>query len=147
MGFVEIYKSSGTEEDCLTVENPPVDLPSGAITDDITIVNLPSRSNFGSIKPIRFQDNIGEFYGQSLYSKNSISGGGCDEIPYGGIYSNTIGEFPNGDQVIYAGHLELDENTLENPISDGGALMNSLSPVDDMNIICPVASKSFVNGK
>jgi hypothetical protein len=137
----------GSEDECIAFENPPVNIPAAVKNNKITRLSLPSRSNFGSIEPITFQDSRDSFFGEALYLKSDISTNQCNNIDKDGWYSNILGTFPNGNQVWYGGHIQLDENTLENPIADGGVAMYSVSSFEDNDAVCPVASKSFVNSK
>ncbi len=142
--------TSTDEENCVAFLNPVVNLPSAVRTSEIISINLPNKSNnFGSIQPVSFQDTRIDFYGEAIYLKNDISANGrCSSIANDGIYPNLLGTFPNGAQVFYAGYLELDENTLENPLTDGGAAMISVKPgVEGDQPVCPVTPKSFVNSE
>jgi len=136
---------------CQWFRNPTVDLPSAVINQQIKQVSLPANTNanFGSIDPIQFPEN--EFYGEDLYLKQNIPTNGCSNIPDNGDYWNTLGTFPDGKQAWFAGNVQLDRNTLDNPLSDGGAAMMKIKIpsdevyYDDVGAQCPVPSKSFIN--
>jgi hypothetical protein len=141
-------------QDCIWSYNPEVDLPNGVITSDIRQVNFPISASFGMIEKILMPNQEEEYFGEAVYLKSSISTGGCDSILANGSYDNILGTLTNGQQGWYAGHLELDENTLENPIADAGAAMMKIVdllgvPSDSWRIteLCPVASKSFLNSE
>ena len=75
---------------------------------------------------------------------------GCDAIPRNGDYSLILGTLSDGSgQAFYMSYVELDENTVENPIPDagtfvfGGSAERALMP----GFYCPVAAKSFMNSK
>ena len=136
---------------CHLIYNPPVNIPNGVITSDIKQVSLPNKSNFGNIDPIIVLNRHYMEFGELLYAKNTFNTAGCSALNDNGDYDNVLGTFPDGSQAWYAGHIQLDENTLSNPIADGGAAMMNLyiTQYDDwaQDPQCPVASKSFVNRK
>ena len=140
-------------QDCIWSYNPIVNVPNGVLTSDIRQVSGLNRSNLGSIEKILIQNFEEKYFGEAYYLKNAISTASCNNISPNGDYSNILGSVSNGEQVWYAGHVVLDENTLENPLDDAGSTMTSIldalgapSNSDGRLEFCPVASKSFVNG-
>ncbi len=153
-----IFALEDPTKDCILSYNPVVNLPGAVITNDITRVSLPDRSQLGTIEGILMQDQDGGeqeelFFGGADYLKNDISNPSCSDIPANGDYSNVLGTFASGEQGWYAGHIVLDGNTIDNPIADAGSAMTTIANLrgiasyDEKYSICPVASKSFLNGK
>lgn len=133
---------------CLGVQggNPLVNLPAsiyGLWSANIRVLNLPSRSQFGTIDPVLASSyHVEHSFGEALHLVGGISGQQCDALVPDGRYHGILGNLASGGQVYYAGNIKLHENSLENPIVDGGAaLMSGVKP------ICPVPSKSFLNCK
>ena len=148
-GEVWIYNPSTTE--CYLVYNNRPNLPTSLQDSSFQTISLPNKSNFGTIDPVAAQNSFYVVFGEGLYLKNQLNNNDCSNIDDNGVYRNTLGSFPNGDQAYYAGHAELDENTLENPIVDGGAAMMRVNITGyydwDSDPQCPIPSKSFVNSK
>ncbi len=123
--------------------NPPVNLPFS--DPNIAVINLPGRSTFGSTPPVRgalpWQPYLQ--FGETLVLQNPIPRSQCDDA--GIDYSNTlhvIGNLANSNnQLRYARYLELDENTLDSPSSNGGG------DLVDVDGICSNPAMNFVNGK
>ncbi len=141
----EVWISDPSTNACFMVYNNRPNLPSSLQDSTFQTVSLPNKSSFGNIEPIAAQDLFMILYGEGLYLKNQLSNNDCSNIDDNGSYQNVLGTFPNGDQAYYAGHAELDENTLESPIADGGAAMMNVDKFSDP--LCPIPLKSFVNGK
>ena len=140
--------------DCIWSYNPIVNVPNGVLTSDIRQISGFTKSNFGSIEKILIQNQQEEYFGEAFYLKNTVSTTSCNAVSPNGDYSNILGSMSNGEQAWYAGHIVLDENSLENPVDDAGSAMTSIldalgaPPNNDARLeLCPVASKSFVNGK
>jgi uncharacterized protein (DUF1501 family)/uncharacterized protein (DUF1800 family) len=144
-GVTRIYDENTDE--CYTIYNPKIYLPDSFLADKRTIV-LPNKSNFNTIDPIIGQAGD-RLFGGGLYAKNKLTTTGCSDITEDGNYDNIIGIFPNGDQVYYAAGVQLDNNTVENPIADGGnGMMNTnASKYEDWasEARCPVPFSSFLN--
>ncbi len=140
-------------QDCRWSTNPPVNLPSAVITNDIRQISLPNgSSNFGRIEKVLIQEEQEEYFGEAFYLKNDVTSASCNAIPRNADYSNILGTSSTGAQAWYAGHVVMDENTVQNPIEDAGSEMvgilkqNSGSYDENYELyICPVASKSFLN--
>ena len=140
--------------ECKWSSNPTVNMPDGVITSAIRRITLPDKSNFGSIEKNLLDQQEDEYYGEAVYLKSDISLSGCSSIPANGDYSNILGTLTSGEQGWYAGHVELDENTIENPITDAGAAMATIANLQGLSkesdlrrALCPVAAKSFLNSK
>ena len=149
-GEVWIYDPSTT--DCYLIYNNRPSLPSSLQDSTFQTVSLPNKSSFGTIEPVATQERFEVMFGEGLYLKNQLNNNDCSNIDDNGSYQNVLGTFPNGDQAYYAGHAELDENTLENPLVDGGAAMmklNNITGYDEWNEVpqCPIPLKSFVNSE
>jgi len=123
--------------------NPRVNLPLGIYSawNSIRVVDLPVRSQFGSIAPILSSSyHVEHLFGEALYLKTAVWNHQCTHLENDGRYFGILGNIAGGGQAYYAGNIELHENTLDNPMSDGGAaLTTSVRP------ICPVPSRSFLN--
>ena len=150
-GKMEVW-APGTAYISLGEYNTRLNLPENLITNDIKKVELPNKSNFEEVDPIWQQYRIQSFYGEGLYAKKQIYTTGCADIGNDGVYRNILGTFPDGKQAWYEGHLQLDENTLTNPIADGGAAMMGVTLTNveyewDRYPLCPVPFKSFLNGE
>lgn len=147
----EVYIVNQENDDCFLVYNERPNLPSGLQDSTFQEVDLPNQSSFGTINPIPAQNYFDMYIGEGLYLKNELKNADCSAIDENGNYRNVIGTFPNGNQAYYAGHAILDENTVENPIADGGNAMMNIDITDYYNgeayIHCPVAAKSFLNSK
>lgn len=146
---------SNLESECISTYNPVVDLPTGAITSDIRQLSLPSMSSLGTIEKTLIQTTEEFYFGEAFYLQNDISTSGCSSISPNGIYANILGTLASGEQVWYAAHVETDENTLDNPVTDAGAAMTNIAELLGANDVdenysvsaCPVPSRSFVNGE
>ena len=103
-----------------------------------------------TVDPVPIQNFRDILYGEGLYLKNKLNNADCSAIDTDGVYRNVLGTFPNGQQAYYAGHGVLFENTVEDPIADGGNLMINVNVTgygEDFEPDCPVAPKNFLNGK
>jgi len=144
-GVFAIYPVDGG--DCIDVPtgNPPLLLTDDIIAqypDTIQTMSLPARANFDAIDPVLYGSYAPDFYGGAgIISKVSISDPLCDVLPTGDFGHNLIGTFPNGQQWYYDARILLDENTVENPIPDGGGA-NALA-----GTLCPNVPKTFLNRK
>ena len=147
----EVWIVDPSTTDCFLVYNNRPNLPNSLQDSSFRTVALPNKSSFGTIEPIAVQDAFYMLYGEGLYLKNQLDNNDCSDIDDNGSYRNVLGTFPNGNQAYYAGHAELDENTLENPIADGGAAMMNVNITGYYDYIsdpsCPIPLKSFLNGK
>jgi len=148
-GEVWIYDS--VTDDCYIIFNPPVNVPNGVLTSAIKKVSLPSVANFDVIQSILAHDDGNRKYGGGFSAKSKMTTAGCADIPDDGVYRGILGTFNDGTQVWYSGHSQLDENTLQNPIADGGYAMKkvTVSGYEEYysEPVCPVPIKSFVNSK
>ena len=137
---------------CFRTYNPKLDLPSDLIPINVRQITLPSKTTFTTINPVKVQERFYMEFGSGLSAKNKFSTAGCDNIQEDGKYQFILGTFPNGDQAMYNAHNYLDENSLDNPISDGGSTMMKMNTTgydndDHMVPVCPVPLKSFLNSK
>lgn len=124
--------------------NPPVDL-AGIVHEDIKFLDLPAITGFDKTSPVtgglpwqpEFQ------FGETLILSNALPRSQCTNE--GISYTNTVnivGNLAGSDtQVRYARYLELDENTIDHPIPNGGGNF-----VDDGGT-CSNPSMDFMNGK
>jgi hypothetical protein len=143
---------SQNNNNCYMIYNPPINLPNGVITNAFQAVTLPSKSSFTTVDPVAIQDGAYRLYGEGIYANSAFNTAGCSDIDDDGIYSYVLGTFSNGNQALYDGHAQLDNNTLENPIADGGAAMMSVTVIayeerEAMDPYCPVAVRSFLNSE
>ena len=138
--------------------NPKLTIPS-SIENSFTKIELPGRFNLGTFEPIT-NPNYYEprnVIGGALYLKEVVNNAVCDSIPRNGEYTEVIGNLADGSgQVWYMNYIELDENTIENPIPDGGrtvmgtgdrSLMLGIHNVGYDGFYCPMATKNFKNSK
>ena len=133
---------------CIPVQggNPRVILPGSIYTAwsaNIRVLNLPSRAQFGTIDPILASSyHVEHSFGAALFLVDTVSGYQCQSLVPDGRYHGILGNLQSGEQVYYAGNIELHENSLDSPMVDGGSpLMTGVKP------ICPIPSKSFLNCK
>lgn len=148
----DVYIQRATSDDCYLIYNPPVNLPNSAITSVMRQVTLPNKSQFTPVSPVS-QQWVDIDFGEGLYANNDFTAtaAGCSAISHNGNYTHVLGKFPDGSQAWYASYMQLDENTLDNPIADGGAAMMKVE-IDAYYYdewattpVCPVPPKSFVN--
>ena len=143
---------------CFWSYNPPIDLPDrllGAYSSTIRTISLPTLSSgFGTIDEILIADYEEIYFGLAHYLKNDVRNSDCKNVDPDGDYRYILGQLASGEQMWFGGHVELDENSLENPISDGGAAMTNIMDLLDLPIsdnwklgACPVSTKSFMNSK
>ncbi len=150
-GKVWIYDTIALQ--CYLIFNERINLPSELRDASFKEVSLPNKSSFLTINPVAVQDYKDRLYGEGLYLKNKMNNAGCSSISNDGRYQNVLGTFPNGQLAYYAGHAILDQNTVEDPIKDGGNAMMNVNITEVYNDgyadepRCPVAAKSFVNGE
>ena len=131
--------------------NPPLNIPA-ASQDPTKTIQLPGRASMGVIEPIT-NPNYYEprnVIGGALYLHDAVSSSVCDAIPRNGDYKGIIGNLADGSgQVYYMSYIELDENTIENPIQDGGS--TAFGGSADVSLMdgfyCSSAAKNFKNGK
>ena len=101
--------------------NPPVYLPFESPL--LTMIDLPSIENFGStpavVKPIGYWRPT-FWFGETLYLQSDIAASKCNDVDIGDA-SNIVGTLSGTNtKVRYGRYVELDENTLETPIPNGG---------------------------
>jgi len=117
--------------------NPALRLPQTIIDQyntTIKIIQLPEKQYFQQIEPTAF-DPKGEqfYYGVGIMSTVSITDPMCQSTSSS---MNLIGIFPDNDQYYYDPRIILDQNTLEQPIPDGGGLSGTL---------CSNVAKNFLS--
>jgi hypothetical protein len=153
LGGIVLFYGESTGDFCFGISNPPVNLPNDVIPNDFRKISLPNKSaNFGLVDPIPPTYVNYQLNGEALYAKKKFSTAGCSDIDNDGLYWKIVGTFPDGTQAFYSGNGMLEENTLENPIADGGNGMYNVKipeyeegyPTDPE---CPVPFKSFLNSK
>ena len=129
--------------------NPALDFPA-SIAGSARLIDLPERASFGVIEPVT-NPNFYEprnVIGGALYLKTAINNASCDAIVKNGDYSYVVGNFADGGQAFYMNYIELDENTVENPIQSGGATVFGSADRSLMDgFYCPVAAKNFMNSE
>ena len=120
----------------LKIGNPPVRLTEDILNDskyseDIYSIDLPGKYALRAMNDVSFGWKGPEFKGGSaLYNKWKISNPVCDKLPTGD-FGQLVGRFPDGELVYYDGRIVLEENTVNNPLPDGGgksAMAGTLCP-------------------
>jgi hypothetical protein len=140
-----------TDSDCYDVAggNPVVDLPDSILNDYVDVLprlNLPSIDDFFELEPILYGYFSPIFYGGAgrMYTNTSLydySGQEqCDQLPLGD-FENLLGLFSSGEKAYYDGRIELDTNTLDSPIPDGGGGKSMTGT------FCSNVPKNFLNCK
>lgn len=122
-----------------------MDLPASiySLYSNIRVLNLPGRSDFGTVDPILTASyHVEYFFGEALYLKSPVSSHQCNSIVQDGRYFGILGNLAGGGQVYFAANIEFHENSLDQPIADGGGVLTK-----GPNAKCPVPAKSFMNGK
>jgi hypothetical protein len=128
--------------------NPSVYLPESILNDYSSVLprlNLPPIDNFAVVEPILHGDYAPVFYGGEgrIYNNSLYDYAGseqCDALPLGD-FSNLLGLFSSGEQAYYDARIELDSNTLESPLPDGGGKKSMAGTY------CPNVAKNFLNCK
>ena len=125
-----------------------MDLPDNILLDYLAVIprlNLPALDNFIELDPILYGDYAPIFWGgagymyiSSLYDYAGVDQ--CDALPLGD-FSNLLGLFSSGEKAYYDGRIELDLNTLESPIPDGGGQKTMTGT------FCSNVAKNFLNCK
>jgi hypothetical protein len=129
--------------------NPVVDLPDNILDDYSSVIprlDLPALDNFIELDPILYGDywypifwgGAGYMYNSSLLDYAGVEQ--CNVLPFGD-FSNLLGLFSSGEQAYYDGRIELDLNTLESPIPDGGGQKAMTGT------FCSNVAKNFLNCK
>lgn len=142
----------GSDNYCFKTYNNRPNLPTYLQDSTFKSISLPNKDNFGIADPIARSETVDSFYGEGLYLKNELQNADCSSIDHDGNYKNILGTFPNGEQAYYGAFTQLEENTVENPIADGGAAMAKVDITyhwtdEDEKAYCPNVSKSFLNSK
>jgi hypothetical protein len=124
--------------------NPQVVLTSAAIaTDsDLIAISLPDRSSFEELRPVIAPALFDNKAGGTIRMNVANSGSGCDSVSSSSVYTKVVGQFPDGTYAWYDGYAELENNTPDAPISDGGAEKVNLGVE-----YCANVPKHFFNGK
>jgi hypothetical protein len=125
--------------------NPKINLPSNEIgTYGLKVINLPDQSNFEVIPPIS-ATNWGNPWWliMETYRMNVASGlfaTNPDQCKDLNDFHFIVGRFPNGDAVLYSGIAKLMQNTIQDPIADGG-----LDAIRRGAKLCSNTAKTFLN--
>lgn len=127
--------------------NPPLNLPADVFSRDdaasLTVIDLPDVSNFDYIP-----STLVPFWGNDWLTMEMwrlILPGGlfttqADTCGALTSYRNIVGRFSNGDVMMFTGLATPLENTIENPLTDGG-----LTAITQGARVCSNAAKSFLN--
>lgn len=129
--------------------NPLVNLPGDILSGYSNVIPrlyLPPITEFIETEKILYGYFAPIFYGGSgrMYEQSALydySGQEqCDQLPLGD-FANLLGLFESGEQAYYDGRIELDTNTLESPIPDGGG-KKAMG-----GALCSNVPKNFLNSK
>jgi len=127
-----------THEIILNGGNPPLYLPQSIINKyntTLKTIQLPDRQYFQDVQPTAYDPYGQQFYlGAGIVSTVNFADPKCDTTTSG--YMNLIGVFSNGDQYYYDPRIVLEQNTVEQPIPDGGGTTGTL---------CSNVAKNFLN--
>lgn len=112
----------------------------------LTIIDLPSQSNFDYIPPTMTPYWGGDSPLMEMW-RLTLSGGlydthtsQCNSFTGTEGFKNILGKFPDGEVMLFTGIATLLENSIENPLPDGGlAVMNRGAT------LCTNAGKNFLN--
>ena len=126
--------------------NPQLFLPDSILNDetysnDLTRINLPARSMFEDVNALLTPNRERFQFGSGLRLTSTVEDAICSQLPVGD-YQNLIGMIAGSNsQVMYAGYMNLKNNTVEQPIGvPGGADFETAA-------ICPNVEKSYLNCK
>jgi hypothetical protein len=119
--------------------NPPLYLPQSVINQHnttIKTIQLPNRTYFQDVEKAAFDPKGQQFYlGAGIMSTVNFTDSKCLKVT-GSL--NVIGVFPNNDQWYYDARIVLDQNTIDQPLADGGGMSRTL---------CSNVAKNFLNRK
>lgn len=152
-GLLQIQPDNDSNCYDLVGGNPVVELTDGILNNYSNVLptlNLPPLNNFVSLDPILFGFNnapkmygsAGVVYNGSIYNYNALNNNAqqCDRLPVGD-FENLVGLFSSGEKAYYDGRIELNTNTLESPIADGGGNRTMTGA------LCANVPKNFLNSK
>ena len=140
------------------MRNPKIYLPAEAINLDATAngdyklqyVGLPAKDKFeempGVVTELREYWFVGQSWRMSVDNWNQTWSPQCpflkdDDGKWDFRY--LVGLGPTGEQLHYDGYAVIQENTVENPLVDGGALLSEYSAVGRMP--CANSIMDFIN--
>lgn len=142
-GEVIFWDKRNSQNHGLKGGNPPIRLDFEH--SDVKVVTLPGRARFIEVDPVYGAQpwNANFKFGQSLILNRVINLTQCTTL--GITYTNTNNVHgilgTSGVRVRYARYVDLDENTVDNPMPDGGGYY-----VDDGGK-CSNPTMNFLNGK
>ena len=114
----------------------------GLTSPSINYLSLPSSLSFQSIQPILLPERQESYGGESLKLLSNLflsNPQQCNNFQRGN-YTNTFGIFSNGGYARYLGFAKLEENTMQNPVPDGG-----LQAKNDLSYYCHNVPTTFQN--
>jgi hypothetical protein len=132
--------------------NPVVELTDNILKNYSSVLptlDLPPLSTFVSLDPILYGFSGPITYGSAgvVYNGSIISNSPsrstqqqCERLPVGD-FENVVGLFSSGEKAYYDGRIELNTNTLESPIADGGGNRTMTGA------LCANVPKNFLNSK
>lgn len=144
-GYVSIYDP--TDDECYLMQggNPPVRLDD-YLTDEtysesLYSISLPAKSKFGTLDPQFITNGHANLAGTVKHLKNGMwsTNSQCDLLGKGDFY-NLVGVFPDGSLAYFNGNIDLHENTLENPLIQGGDYVEAGAE-------CPNVAMNWQNAK
>ena len=120
--------------------NPPLYLPQDVInqfSSTIKTVQLPGKQYFRNINASEDVPRPANWLlGAGIVSDVALTDSKCQVVTSS---LNLIGVFPDGDQWYYDPRIALDQNTIDNPIPDGGGIAGGG--------LCSNVAKNFLNRK
>jgi hypothetical protein len=146
-GRVEFRSRKSLEAPCKPKQggNPAIVLlPEEVDNYGMKVIDLPDQSNFEVIPPIVATNwGYNNWLVMEMYRMN-VDGGlfgatpeQCEDLE---DYNLIVGRFPNGDAVLYSGIVKLMQNTIQDPIADGG-----LEAIARGAPLCSNTAKTFLN--
>jgi hypothetical protein len=113
-GRLSITTANGS---CIRVKdgNPPINLPFSS--NLVEMIDLPALS--GPTQNVFIDKFYNCLSGEVYYLSSGISSSQCNDLGPS-KYNHLIGITPDRKQYIYNGYVKVNENSLENPKSDGG---------------------------
>ena len=131
IGAIVYYKPRGTNLGCLGVLNPAINLPESTFSttdgQKLQRITLPALSSFEEMPPINAHHQSREtlYTGHSWRMLVDISNGAqCSTFKTNDgrwDFRYLIGQVAGGQQFHYEAYVDVKENTVENPLPDGGA--------------------------
>ena len=147
-----IYFRKGLADPGKVLLNPKIYLPDSVLNGNSNVVqfDLPSIDKFEKIDGVLADQRYGWYVGTSHRMLVSKTGSQCTALSSSGKndYRNIVGKVSGSDdQFHYAGYAYVADNSIDNPVADGGAsiIPHANLPGGGRNIYCTNAAMDFQN--